>query len=372
MPTFTPKDGASFFNAPALLYKPTCNPLTTRDQLYDLLTPGVIRDQCLQNHIERLHFRFRIYAAHYPYGLWAPGLMLTDEMRSVTETYLPMKEIDTALRHLLRLALRYRPITSATFADSQENWLDFLLRHRSVGSSANPALMLESLCRNEKLRIRFLFEHFLPRRHGGGFNRYPCQLGFLKYHLEQKFRHGGNALRCLDAACGTGEGTYDLARLLRQLGIPVAKQGIHGATIEPLELFAAAHGFFPHDPTKESGFRSVMQSLIDDNALEDIAFIWEDVSFPRGSDETAYDVILCNGLLGGPVLHLEEDVTRVAEILAGRLRPGGIILAADRFHGGWKKRVPSSHLVEILLRCGLKAVFTEEGIAATKCMSLQP
>ncbi|MEA5112735.1 MAG: class I SAM-dependent methyltransferase [Geobacteraceae bacterium] len=362
--TLTSETGVSF--VPALRYKPTLDPNSTRNNLYKLLTPGIIRDRCIKSHIERMHRRSQIYYSNYPYGQWTPGLVVTDEMRSATETYLPMEEIDSALRRLYSLAIRYRPLTSASVAGSIGNWLDFLTRHRSICTGANPALFLENLLHDETFRIHFLFEHFLPRRHGGGFNRYPCQSRFLKCHLESRSHLERDGIRCLDAACGTGEGTYDLAGSLKQWRIPVVRQGIHGSTIEPLELFAAAHGFFPHDPAREAGFRSVIQSLFDDKALDEVEFLLEDVSIPRSGDETTYDVILCNGLLGGPALHLEEDIIRTVDSLAGRLRPGGILLAADRFHSGWKKLLPASRLMELMSLCRLKVVFTEEGVAATK------
>lgn len=362
----TVKSGTGDHCAPALRYKPTCDPCTTRNNLYKLLAPGIIRDRCLESHIERMHRRSQIYSSNYPYGQWTPGLVVTDEMRSATETYLPMEEIDSALRRLYSLAIRYRPLASASVAGSTGSWLDFLTRHRSICTGANPARLLERLSRDEAFRVRFLFEHFLPRRHGGGFNRYPRQLRFLKRHLERRANCFGEGIRCLDAACGTGEGTYDLAGSLEKWGISVARQGIHGSTIEPLELFAAAHGFFPHDISKETNFRKFIQSLIDGKALDEVEFLLEDVSIPRSGDETTYDVILCNGLLGGPALHLEEDIIRTVDSLAGRLRPGGILLAADRFHSGWKKLLPASRLMELMSLCGLTVVFTEEGVAATK------
>lgn len=352
--------------APMLRFEPTRDPDTTRRNLHRLLTAGVIRDQSLGRHIERLHHRYRTYSAHYPYGQWTPDLIVTDAMRSATECYLPAQEIRSAFRRLFSLSLRYRPLSHPSGAGSPMNWLDFLASHRSVRRGANPAQLLDALCRDEALRMRFLFEHFLPRRHGGGFSRYPRQMQFLKRHLEQTPGFAENGIRCLDAACGTGEGTYDLAGALKRWGIPVAEQVIHGSTIDPLELFAAAHGFFPHEPAREANFKCIMQSLTDNGALDGVEFLLEDISIPRSNDETVYDAILCNGLLGGPALHREEDLAQAVASLAGRLRPGGILLAADRFHGGWKKLVPASRLMETMSHCGLTVVFTEEGVAATK------
>jgi hypothetical protein len=97
-----------------------------------------------------------------------------------------------------------------------------------------------------------------------------------------------------------------------------------------------------------------------------IRFLQEDITrIPSPGDER-YDVILCNGLLGGPLLHREEILKGAISALAGRLNPGGVLLAADRFHGGWKKEVPNRLLNGLLQQNGLTPISIEDGVAAEK------
>lgn len=173
-------------------------------------------------------------------------------------------------------------------------------------------------------------------------------------------------LRCLDAACGSGEGTYGLARLLRECGFSPGEMVVHGATIEPLELFAAAHGWFPHDPARHKGFRRQMLPLIEDGTAGSIQFFQEDLTDSGQEQEDGYDLILCNGLLGGPLMHSRDTLERAVERICARLRPDGILLAADHFHGGWKKSLPENDLGEMLTGCGLKLLALGEGLAGIR------
>lgn len=87
---------------------------------------------------------------------------------------------------------------------------------------------------------------------------------------------------------------------------------------------------------------------------------------PLIQGEARFDLILCNGLLGGPIVNRETDLTRVARNLAALLRPGGLFLAADRFHGGWKKNIPRETLGDAFKRCGLVVSEAGEGIGGLK------
>jgi hypothetical protein len=52
--------------------------------------------------------------------------------------------------------------------------------------------------------------------------------------------------------------------------------------------------------------------------------------------------------------------------LARRIKPGGILLAADRFHGGWKKEVPPEVVRGVLQRSGFRLHPIKDGIAAER------
>lgn len=348
------------------LFTPTLSARHTGTALSRLVVPGTIRDAVLERYIFRLGGLFRAYSACCPFGLWDAGLVVTGEMRSLTELYLPMAEIARALTRLLSLSLRYRSETGFILLATCASWLDFLRGVREASPVVNPSRFLELLAADEKYRTRFLFTLLLPRRHGESFHRYPAQIRFLDAWLDQRRDLPHRTIRCLDAACGTGETTYDLALLLRARCIPESRRILHGCSLEPLELLAAAHGFFPHDPVREKTFRMHRETLLVNGATGGIVFFQDDVCRPPRPGEQPYDIILCNGLLGGPFIHDERKIEAAFDSLTSRLRPGGILLAADRFHGGWKKAAPPEKLRESLRRRGFRLHPMEDGIAAER------
>ncbi len=97
-----------------------------------------------------------------------------------------------------------------------------------------------------------------------------------------------------------------------------------------------------------------------------MTFFRDDIARLPSRGAPPYDVIVCNGLLGGPVLHGVEDLTKAVTALSARLRAGGILLAADRFHGGWRKLTPGWMLMELFRKCGLIATAFGEGVAGEK------
>jgi chemotaxis methyl-accepting protein methylase len=350
--------------SPQLRYIPALDQTVVTERLEKLLVPGPLSDNDLNGRIVRLEERFSLYAALSPHGLWAPGLVITPEMRRVSELYLPQEEIGCACRRLLVLSLKTFPFLPAAGLHPLPGWLDLLHRMQSLVREANPARLFRRLMDDNEFRCRFLFSFFLPRHYGGGFDRYPKQAAFLRNRLTGAQPSG--VVRCLDAACGSGEGTYDLALLLSECGCIPEKIMVHGATIEPLELFAAAHGWFPHDPARQAAFRRRIGRLFADARADHIVFSREDLTENGNYEGEGYDVILCNGLLGGPLLNGREELEGVIGRLYARLRPGGILLTADRFHQGWKRGVPDDLLREMLAGCGLKVLAAGEGIGGVK------
>ena len=349
-----------------LCYTPQFDQAAIERNLRDLLVPGVLSDRDLERRIAVLAEKFRIYAACYPHGLWAPGLLVTPEMRNLTEFYLPLDEIRRAFDHLFSVALRFLPFLAASTIHNASAWLDVLHGLQPIVNSPDPASLLRSLMTDEGFRRRFIFVNFLPARYGGGFGRYPGQAEFLrKWLAENRSRLAGN-VRCLDAACGSGEGTYELALLLMESGFAADSIHVRGVTLEPLELFAAAHCYFPHDPRRTAAYRLHTAPLRTSGAAEKILFSLEDLIVSAPAREREYDIILCNGLLGGPFLHEPRDLLETVRRLTGRLSGKGILLAASRFHGGWKKLAPEEALREIFRVCGLRILPVAEGVAGVK------
>ena len=209
----------------------------------------------------------------------------------------------------------------------------------------------------------------MPACYGDGFGRYPEQSRFLAGWLNENRSRLAAGVCCLDTACGSGEGTYELAQLLVGNGFPAEAIQVHGTTLEPLELFAAAHASFPHDPQREAEYRRHIGSVFDCGAAEHISFHQEKLCGNGVAEENRFDIILCNGLLGGPFLHVREDLEKTIENLAGRLRPGGVLLAADRFHSGWKRRVSDESMRRMFKLCGLETLPVAEGVGGIRLKS---
>jgi chemotaxis methyl-accepting protein methylase len=347
-------------------YHPSLSAEQAKTNLSALLLRGTIQNPTLDISITRLERRFQSYCTLYPHGLWAPGLIISNEMRGNTEQYLPMAEIRAAFRHFFSLALHYPLPDESNPVQAASSWLDLLQRLHLAKESVNPAALLRKLTIDEDFRICFLFTALLPTQHGGSFLRYPDQIDFLKSWISRRSSFLSQGIRCLDAACGTGEGTYDIARLLQNCGIPSPTQQVHGCSLEALEVFTAAHGCFPHDPERQLRFRTRIEPLFNAHVTDGMVFFRDTILRQPKPEEYPYDIILCNGLLGGPFLHELEMLENAINTLVKRLKTGGILLAADRFHGGWRKENPPTRIVEIMQRIGLTVRHGEYGIAAEK------
>ena len=346
-------------------FSPVADPAGTPEDLRRLVIPDPLDDHDLRRRIARLGERFRVYAETVPFGLWGEGLAISQEMRSTTNLLIPQDEVRRAFRRLLGLSLTYTPSLDGTPLGTAVSWPDCLERLDPPFRERNPARLLARLAVDGELRARFIFALFVPRRHGADSNRYPAQGAFLRHWLGRTAARHGQPLRFLDAACGAGEGTYGLARLLKETGLTSENLRITGASRDPLEIFAAAHGFFPHDPPRQGAARRLMKELRATGHLGRIRFTVADLTADASGNET-FDVILCNGILGGPFMHERHTLERVVAGLANRLAAGGIILAADRFHGGWKQVAPPGLLGEILTGKGLSVVTAGEGIAGIR------
>jgi SAM-dependent methyltransferase len=331
-----------------------------------LLSPAIKRDR-FQTAIRRLHTLFDIYAGTCPVPLPAPGLIVTPEIRTQCERYLPIADITAVFNHLYSAALAYPPILSSTPFHSAMSWADaFADLPAQFQFSTNPARLLEALLADRNLLTAFLFASFLPGRFYGGIGRYPGQRQFIGEWL--KIRKG-RTVRCLDAACGTGEDTYGLALLLSEEGFSPEEVLIEGWTLEPLEVWAATRRRFPLDLRRETGLREATSVLYQRGYGSRISFRCVDLTeIPPGEADSGgrFDLILCNGLLGGPIIHQKEQLELAMGNLARLLAAGGILLAADNFHGGWKQKCPQAELRALFEKNELKTFEAGEGIGGLK------
>ena len=349
-----------------LLYTPQFDEAVIERNLGALLVIGELSDRDIDRRIVTFAERFRIYTAYYPHGLWTPGVVSTSEMRNLTEIYLPLGEIRRAFDHLFTVALRFSPFIAASTIHNAANWLDALHGLQPFVTSPDPAGLLRRLMKDEAFRRRFIFANFLPARYGGGFGRYRGQVELLRSWLVKNRLRLAGGVGCLDAACGSGEGTYELALLLLECGIKADAINIRGVTLEPLEMFAAAHCYFPHDLQRTGRYRLHIAQLREAGINAKISFALEDLTVQKPVGEREYDIILCNGLLGGPFFHEPGELLEAVRKLAGRLRERGILLAASRFHGGWKKIASDEAMREIFRACGLRILQVAQGVAGVK------
>lgn len=348
----------------AVSYSPTIGSGELEHRLRALLVPDPITDPDLERRLARLEKLFQIYVTTCPVLFWTPGLVLTGELMRQTELYLPLREIERIVGRFNQLATaRSAPLPFPNFHDAS-CWLQVLNMRDWQVTNANPAALLRPLLVDWSGRIGFLFSLHIPERHGGGFNRYPAQARALGRWLAAR-QGGSGVIRCLDAACGTGEGTWDLAGLLADAGVPAACLEVTGLSLGALEVFAAAHAFFPHDPIRQQAYRERIAPLMAGGIQGRMLFRQADLTVCADLGGT-YSVILCNGLLGGPMLHGREGVGKVVGRLVAGLEPGGILMAADRFHAGWRKVVPRRALEELFVQSGLRLVDGGEGIAGVR------
>src|SRR6185369_826384 len=119
--------------------KPDLNPAALEATVSTFLVPGNVMDKMLERYCCRLQERFRGYCSTCPVSEWSHGLILTPEIRSQTEIYLPIGEIRSAFRYLLYRSTRYKPYLPAFSLFSAFSWPDALGGFNDPPGSSNPA-----------------------------------------------------------------------------------------------------------------------------------------------------------------------------------------------------------------------------------------
>ena len=108
----------------------------------------------------------------------------------------------------------------------------------------------------------------------------------------------------------------------------------------------ATHRRLPHDPLREQDMRSFPRDL--------------NVCFQQGraecfAFEMPFDLIVCNGLVGGRFFHDDAQYAAFLTSCRACLAPNGSILLANHFHDGSKPDVMR------FMRYASQASFTVEG-----------
>ena len=350
-------------------FTPSLDSGITAANLGKILSPP-IQPLLFRGDIRRLQRMFSAYGKACPPPWFAPGLAATPETHYQSELWLPLSLIRPIFERFYRAALTYPPILSSTPFNSTASWAAVVAALPSFfDSSADPSILLERLLADYELGIKFLCCSFMPRRfYGNGSNRYPAQTEYIRKWLVQRQRRGEHP-RCLDTACGDGAATYELTRLILKHGWQSGKFAVEGWSLEPLEVWSAAHASFPHDPVRQLDFRTLLTPLFIEEARRSMVFRTMDVENIHGdhaAESAGFDLIICNGLLGGPIINPPHRIETIVRNLSALLRPDGLLLAADHFHGGWKKNIPGRVLGELFGSCGLNVREAGEGLGGFK------
>lgn len=348
MTGFTPsRDYGDAERTLTTLISPSLNPL--------LFTSRI---QCLQR-------TFSVCTACCPPPWAGPNLHITPEINYQSELWLPLDQLRPHFYSLYHQALSYPPVLSSTPFAQGTSWAAIVAAFPAfLKQCGNPAGLLEQLVGDDELRMKFLFWSFMPGRfYGAGSDRYSGQSATIADWLRRRLCRG-KRLRCLDAACGDGAATYGLARLCAKNGWLPDSFEIEGWTLEPLEVWVAAHGRFPHDPAREAVFREETGDCFEQGLDTAVRFCCANIMDVPGTEE--FDLIICNGLLGGPILHRREDMDTAVCNLVRLLAPGGLLLAANHFHGGWKQKCPQQALRALFEGYGVAAVDAAEGVVFLK------
>lgn len=312
--------------------------------------------------IRRLKKMFDAYAASAPLPWPAGRLILTPEAHYQSELWLPLSLITPVFQRFFKAALTYPPVFSSTPFATAPSWAGIVASLPADFCVSSPATLLQQLLEDYPLRVKFLLHCFMPQRfYGNGLDRYPHQTRCMEKLLPKM---KGN-IRCLDAACGDGSSCYSLARILLEQGKSPELFRVEGWTLDPLECWSAAHCSFPQDRRKSGEYRKIVDVLVAGGGDASIIFKQTDLLDLRHEAGT-FDLILCNGLLGGPILHGEPMVSSLVSRLAALLAPGGVLLVADNFHAGWKKKCPQSELRALFEKNSLMHFIAGEGIGGQR------
>ncbi len=284
----------------------------------------------LRNFNSKWASRHSLFAQRVPPPWWAHGLVLDSDVRQQYENYLPVGEFKRDLHALARCMLPDPDWTPSALKTTKGcgccSWGE---KHASLPD------LWQTMSAEFAGKLRFELDEMLPLfcaladppRFGTDFGRYSQQLDLLRNWL---FDIPRSRCRALDLGCGTGQGTWELTALLRHGG--VRKPLVTGVTYEPLEAWMAGNRQLPHDLRRAAVFKGF--------SCEDTPeFVVADVNdMPFGCRHNV-DLIICNGLIGGPFLHHEEQIEKLLAAFRGMLRPDGVVTVANHFHDGRVQRL---------------------------------
>ena len=262
---------------------------------------------------------------------WVSGMVVTPAIRQAYEHYLPVGCFlddwipvlhdflpdrswlpDIMQKRISEMPPVQACMQYASLPDLWQTWPEHLAGHVGFGMDE----LLAFACASAS-----------PARHGSLGNRYPEQVSLL-LDIEAL---PDDCLRVIDIGCGTGQGTLGILNVLSLKARHVIGIGI---TKEPLEVWMASNQQLPH-----------MQSMPDDLSFPDLhphaecTFSTGDICTRIAIDPA--DLVICNGLLGGPALHEEHRLLQAARTLASTVKVNGYLLIGNCFHAGHEEMTAS-------------------------------
>ena len=322
--------------------------------------------QLFNTSIRTLSASFQRYCQTSSSPLPTGGLIITPEVRYQSELYIPISIFGKALQRILTLSCpHYYGSALHTITPSWADWCS----HPSIqalGCGCDPGRFLHNLLTDYELLTRFVFSNGLPYHHNGrGFGRYPEQTQIIIHFLRFLRSSGQNQLVMEDIGCGSGEGTWELLLYAQEARWSPLQVHCRGITPNPLEVWAATQRWLPHLTTRCQHYRQKTEPLIQSGWGECIDFAEEGI-IPISPPSPQRNLILCNGLLAGPALNSQEQLTAAIKSITNRLASGGLLCIADRFHDGWKQQEAYRMRTSLLEQSGFHLFPKDDSLFAFK------
>ena len=242
--------------------------------------------------------------------IWSENYHPTTIERIEWERYLPVTLYMEDLYHLSKAIV---PEASIPLVIHQHKFRSIVDLWHILPANFQGAFTLDT----ENLE-RLLLALSSPAKFGTRLNRYPQQLNWLKENASLI----PDQLSVIDYACGTGQGTYEIAELLKCLGKTAS---VTGLTIEVLDLWMAENKSVPHLDMYE-------EYTYTDTDCEP-QFMCGDIN--SYSSKLHFQLILCNGLIGGPFLNQDEDYLQLWKKINEQTEKNSLFITGHSFHGAY-------------------------------------
>ena len=269
---------------------------------------------------EKWEQREALFARYAPLPFWGPGLILTDAVRSAYEHFLPVSEYAWDLASVLS------DVLPGSFKDDAFSaWVPACLRQPPASLPDLWAMLPPPVAGRLTWTCDDLWSLACalaaPLQHGTRAGRYPGQQRALRDWLQ----HSEKPRFAVDYGCGTGQGTWELATALPPGSLIV------GITLEPLESWLASRRDTSH---MEWSFQNVDTKYEYPSVGDQVEVTFAAGDFRSFAWRQKTDLIVCNGLIGGPLLNRPDDMRDVWQRFSTELSPGGLLLIGNCFHAG--------------------------------------